>query len=625
MIKEVLRNHSKKLLLIISAVLVLAALIVFAAVTVMHISQDNTQPKISAILSYDGKSAEVELYKSDNGYYFLLPSYVTLSQCKLSLSEAYILEIGEKTFVDGDDISEIMNLTQENMRLLSEEAEVFSSNFYVLKAENTAAIHINTQSGNIDYIHTNKENKETGEMLYVSADGEVIYDGQLDYIKGRGNKSFRDSEKKPYNIKLNKSTDLLGTGQSKRWSLIANYFDQSGIRNKLVYDFAKESGLSFTPDCEIVDLYLNGQYAGTYTLCERIETGEGRVDIDNLEKVTEGLNVIPVSTASAITEENRKYYDIAANPQNITGGYIVELEFTTRYKSESSWFITDGGLAVVFASPEYVSKAQMEYVSSLVQEFEDALYAENGINPETGKSWEEYIDVTSWAQKYLIEEIFCNQDMEWSSQYLYIKKDEYKLYAGPVWDYDFSIGNGDSCLENPETLVSTWRGTAFDSYSHWLPELLKKDSFMSEVKKIYVDTMRPLCDEYIEKITQYADKYKNSAAMNELIWYGGQNAAEEDILKLKEYFKTHIDFLDSLWIDGKDYVFITFATSVPENTAWLFAVKRGEIFEKIPVPEEVEGDEFLGWFVEETGEEYFSGMTITKDIRIIGRWKSQEE
>lgn len=614
------RQPKLKTVLILSAGILI---LISVALLMLYLSQKPVEElTVSAVAELENGTARIELMKMDDGYYFFLPSHVDLNDCTLSINEGYTVQIGGKVYADGDLLE---NVEGETLSFMLGDTEVLSSEFFIMQADNTDAIYINTQSGNMNYVHENKENKEAADMLYISAESEIIYNGELEYIKGRGNQSFLESDKKPYNIKLKKATDLLGSGSSKKWALISNYFDQSGFRNELVFDFAKAANLEFTPDCRTVDLYLNGEYSGTYLLSERVEIGEGRVEIDNLEKAAEGINKLPLSESETVIEQNRKYYNIAVNPANITGGYILELEFTDRYSKESSWFRTNGGLAVVFSSPEYVSKAQMEYVSSLVQEFEDALYAENGINPKTGKSWEEYIDLTSWAQKYLIEEIFGNQDMEWSSQYLYIKKDEYKLYAGPVWDYDYSIGNGDSCVKNPETLISTWRGSSFSEYSHWLPQLIKKNSFMAEVKKIYNQTMRPLCEEYLGKIEQYREKYKNSAAMNEVRWYNGENVTEQNVIKLKEYFKEHIDFLDRFWIDGEDYCFISFVTEVPWKQAILYAVKRGERLRELPILTEVKDDEFLGWFIEETGQSYTKDMIITEDIKIIGIWKSQGE
>ena len=43
-----------------------------------------------------------------------------------------------------------------------------------------------------------------------------------------------------------------------------------------------------------------------------------------------------------------------------------------------------------------------------MQEIEDAIQTEDGYHPVTGRHYTEYIDLESWADKYLVEEITRN-------------------------------------------------------------------------------------------------------------------------------------------------------------------------------------------------------------------------
>ena len=53
-------------------------------------------------------------------------------------------------------------------------------------------------------------------------------------------------------------------------------------------------------------------------------------------------------------------------------------------------------------SPDYVSKAQYEYISSILQSFEDAIWAKDGVDPKTGKHYSELCDVESFVLKYML-------------------------------------------------------------------------------------------------------------------------------------------------------------------------------------------------------------------------------
>lgn len=79
--------------------------------------------------------------------------------------------------------------------------------------------------------------------------------------------------------------------------------------------------------------------------------------------------------------------------------------------------------------------SQME---GILQSVENAIVSESGVDPITGKHWQELIDLDSWARKYLIEEIFASTDSGNFSQFYYYDgaEENGKLYAGPIWDFD---------------------------------------------------------------------------------------------------------------------------------------------------------------------------------------------
>ena len=114
--------------------------------------------------------------------------------------------------------------------------------------------------------------------------GEILTDTdelQLEYIRGRGNTTW-SNDKKPYKLKLDKKADLLGMGKNKHWVLLANALDESLLRNKLTYYMGEQLGLAYTPKSMPVDVVMNGEYLGSYFLCEQVRIDKSRVDIDEL-------------------------------------------------------------------------------------------------------------------------------------------------------------------------------------------------------------------------------------------------------------------------------------------------------------------------------------------------------
>ena len=72
-------------------------------------------------------------------------------------------------------------------------------------------------------------------------------------------------------------------GKNKHWVLLANYYDNSLLRNKITYWLGSQLNMPFTPKSEPVDVVMNGDYYGSYFLCEHVRVGETRVNIDDLE------------------------------------------------------------------------------------------------------------------------------------------------------------------------------------------------------------------------------------------------------------------------------------------------------------------------------------------------------
>ena len=105
---------------------------------------------------------------------------------------------------------------------------------------------------------------------------------KIKYIRGRGQGTW-GMDKNPYKIKLEEKADLFGMGKSKTWVLLANYFDDSLMRNWLVQWLGEQVGLEYTPQGVFVEVVMNGDYLGNYYLCEQVELSKPRVAIDELK------------------------------------------------------------------------------------------------------------------------------------------------------------------------------------------------------------------------------------------------------------------------------------------------------------------------------------------------------
>ena len=371
-----------------------------------------------------------------------------------------------------------------------------------------------------DWVDASKSNAATGTMNLIGADGTPVYSGELKQIKARGNSTFTYAEKKSYQIKLAEPSDLLGKQeQVKTWVLLASYFDATQMHDKLIKDLAAELGLAYTASCDWVNLYYDGEYRGVYLLSEKNSVGATSVAITDMEQAYERLNEgygTDMTTALAENSYGQQYQytkDLT-EPENITGGYLIELNH--EMWDEVSGFKTRQGVAFNVKSPEWCGNAAMKYISEYYQAFEDAVYATDdtgaytGYNASTGKYFYDYVDMDSLVKVFLLQELALNCDGFISSVYFY-KDADGKMFAGPIWDQDMTFGTG----------WNKTNGAEIVDYHYLAKALIRIPDFEAAVKEYYTNTFASEVRDLLGSNGTIARQYallKDNAAMNYTIW-----------------------------------------------------------------------------------------------------------
>lgn len=371
-----------------------------------------------------------------------------------------------------------------------------------------------------DWVDASKSNAATGTMNLIGADGAPVYSGELKQIKARGNSTFTYTPKKSYQIKLAEPSDLLGKQeQVKTWVLLASYFDATQMHDKLIKDLAAELGLAYTASCDWVNLYYDGEYRGVYLLSEKNSVGATSVAITDMEQAYEQLNEgygTDMTTALAKNSYGQQYQytkDLK-EPENITGGYLIELNH--EMWDEVSGFKTRQGVAFNVKSPEWCGDSAMKYISEYYQAFEDAVYATDdtgaytGYNTGTGKYFYEYVDMASLVKVFLLQELALNCDGFISSVYFYKDADGI-MYAGPIWDQDMTFGTG----------WNKTNGAEIVDYHYLAKALIQIPAFEAAVKEYYTNTFASEVRDLLGSngtIARQCALLKDNAAMNYTIW-----------------------------------------------------------------------------------------------------------
>ena len=252
------------------------------------------------------------------------------------------------------------------------------------------------------------------------------YDGKIGIeIRGASSTMF---DKKGYGLETrlangeNNNISLLGMPVENDWVLHGPYSDKSLIRNVLAYHFAREMG-QYAPRTRLCEVLLNNTYAGVYVLTEKVKRDTFRVDIGKLEP-----------------------HEVSG--RDVTGGYMIKLD-----KGDEPYWVSpylslnDNEIRFLhhYPDPDLTPTAQRNYIENYVTDFEDALAGDNFYDPVRG--YKPYIDVQSFIDFYLVNELTKNVDGYRISTFLHKDKDKKDrispLRAGPVWDFNLGFGNAD--------------------------------------------------------------------------------------------------------------------------------------------------------------------------------------
>ena len=237
------------------------------------------------------------------------------------------------------------------------------------------------------------------------------YSGTLD-IRGRGNSTWM-APKKPYRLRLDTKSALMGIASNRHWALLANWSDKSHLRSYAAAEISRATDLSFTPEYRHVEVFLNGSYEGVYQLTEHIRTGSDRVDIEEMG---------PEDNAGV----------------ELTGGYLMEIDARLEENNEPG-FRTSRHVPVVIKEPDPMTAEQRNYIRNHINTFEATLFGANWTDPVNG--YRRYLDVDAYIDHYLVHELARNQDTFFSSTFLTKERGDDRLVFGPMWDFDLSMGS----------------------------------------------------------------------------------------------------------------------------------------------------------------------------------------
>lgn len=354
-------------------------------------------------------------------------------------------------------------------------------------------------------------------------------------IKGRGNTSW-GQPKKPYSIKLESKASLLDIPRTKKYAIVPSYSDQSMMRNFITYKAGLMlDGIEYTPKCEFVEVYLNGSYNGIYILVERVDIESTKVDIQE------------------------------ATAEDLTGGYLIEKDVANKI---------DFGSDLWFDCPYWANQDQDYFVlktpesddPTLAQQMRNYLanhmqQLHNSIMNLSGDSYMRYVDVDSWIDFIIMQEITKNIDGNLkTSCYMYKQSGDDHIYMTALWDFDLAYGNANwdnaswehndynDCPAGTGTggfmainSSCPWFDTLYDEYPEFRNALISK---YNEYRNTIIPAMFAMMNEQGAYLSANTDRNDNMWGTN--FSYG--------VSSLRNWLNGRIAWLDSQWSDDYEEV-----------------------------------------------------------------------
>ena len=373
---------------------------------------------------------------------------------------------------------------------------------------NIPLIVVNTE-GTINY----RRKTEQTPCNFIVINNGKISTKQTGTIRIRGNSS-KNLEKKSFQINLDKKEKILDMpAKAKKWGLLANHMDKSLIRNLVAFKISSFLGQKYSPACKSVDLIVDGSFEGNYIICDKIEKGKGRVELDTMD------------------ENSNEYPDI-------TGGYLMEIDGFA--DQEEFHFTSKKGVKVTIKYPD-ANDDQNAYIKNWFDDIEENIY-----NNQTVDN----IDLETFSQFFILNEFCADIDSVWSSYYITKQRNDDKMYFGPAWDFDLSLDNDHRLY--PTNSREKWIfnfGLSAGTFRQFISKLMSCEDTLNAVQQKWRDvTVNDFTKEkvfaFIDEQIKYLDQsiklnFKRWDVLNTILQYEAvaRGSYEEEIKHLKEYIE----------------------------------------------------------------------------------------
>lgn len=364
-------------------------------------------------------------------------------------------------------------------------------------------------------------NIENGQMIsskdyYLNAqiiiDGAGVWPDFTDsvQVKGRGNTSWSGNPyaKNPYRLKFASKKKPFGMTAGKSWVLLANKLTGSMMTNAVAQRIAKAVASAGANDIVPVELYINGEYRGSYNFTQHVGFANNSVSLDDETNAT-----------------------------------LLELDqyFDETYKFRDSYF----QLPVNIKEPDlstYPDYAQQQLIENDFNAFTQKIYS-------GGADYEDDLDCEMFARYMLVNMLSQNLELLHPKSVFLYKEDLLSLHSkyvfGPAWDFDWGFGYEGAttyCQRNAEQNFFTAyydTGRPFFTNLFYNSDKVKRASYALWTKFLEND---------FEELLEYVDDYyafANSSFVHNATKWGDGSKYDTFVSNCKTWLQQHANYIYS--------------------------------------------------------------------------------
>lgn len=371
--------------------------------------------------------------------------------------------------------------------------------------------------------------KETWVNCHISIDGKGEYSNYsgTGRIRGRGNSSWLYYKKKPYKLKLDTKSKLLGLEKAKNWNLLSNYRDVTDMMNVFAFETARWMGMPFTNHTRFVEVFLNGDYVGVYQLTEKVEIGSNRVNIDE-----EGGVLLSFDQDD---------------------GPALSPDATDNFWSEVY------SLPLCVKEPEDLPQEQMDAIKA------DFAVLERAVKARDYAAVSDLMDIPSFISILQLHEFLYNVEID-APRSLYLYKDKGGKYTfGPVWDWDAAYDFDWSNWTENHTYFADYKKLIYGrdpvkatganyQINKFFRDLFGDETFVAQYKQAWANVSDDIYSRNWQEIQKYIAELDKGAYARDVArwplknpnWWESDYVVQDELEKMSTWLWKRKDYLDGV-------------------------------------------------------------------------------